>query len=307
MQQMKNVDEKMLCRIFRGLCGEDEQCHYRKTVMTEVIELISAEASQLQDFLANLGPEAWASPSACAGWVVGDVVAHLTQGARTWSETITRAIAGDFNPPPGQPPLRPGERGSEATAQRAIDFHQSMGKDALLNAFAEGYQHLHQVLRGLQSEDWDKPCFHRRGVLSTRDYVGLRLQELTIHGWDMRSAFDAAATLSERPLPALLGLAQRWLSNTFRPSPSLSAPLRYRFDVSDPAPVQQDVLVSQDRFQIEPVTASRADVTFRCHTGDYILFVYGRLPLDRAMDTGRLVLEGNREQAFLFNTLFQGV
>jgi uncharacterized protein (TIGR03083 family) len=307
MQQMKNIDEKMRCRIFGGLCGEDEPWHYRKTAMTEVIELISAEASQLRDFLAHLGPEAWSSPSACAGWVVGDVVAHLTQGARTWSEAITRAIAGDFNPPPGQPPLRPGERGSEATAQRAIDFHQSMGRDTLLNAFAEGYQHLHQVLRGLQSEDWDKPCFHRRGVLPTRDYVGLRLQELTIHGWDMRSAFDAAATLSERPLPALLGLAQRWLANTFRPSPSLPAPLRYRFDVSGPAPVQQDVLVSQDRFQLEPVTASRADVTFRCHTGDYILFVYGRLPLDRAMDTGRLVLEGNREQAFLFNTLFQGV
>jgi hypothetical protein len=123
----------------------------------------------------------------------------------------------------------------------------------------------------------------------------------------MRSAFDAAATLSERPLPVLMGLAQRWLSNTFRPTPSLPAPLRYRFEVSGPAPVQQDVLVSQDRFQIEPVTAGPADVTFRCRTGDYILFVYGRLPLDRAVDTGRLVLEGNREQALLFHTLFQGV
>ena len=67
------------------------------------------------------------------------------------------------------------------------------------------------------------------------------------------------------------------------------------------------MLVSQDRFRIEPMTASRADETFRCHTGDYILFVYGRLPLDRAVATGRLGLEGNREQAFLFNTLFQGV
>ena len=49
------------------------------------------------------------------------------------------------------------------------------------------------------------------------------------------------------------------------------------------------------------------NVTFRCHTGDYLLLVYGRLPLDRAVDTGRLEIEGNREQAFLFNTLFQGV
>ena len=83
--------------------------------------------------------------------------------------------------------------------------------------------------------------------------------------------------------------------------------MRYRFDVSGPVSVRQDILVSQDRFQIEPVTDSGADVTFRCHTGDYILLVYGRLPLERAVDTGRLEIAGNRGQALLFNTLFQGV
>ena len=41
-----------------------------------------------------------------------------------------------------------------------------------------------------------------------------------------------------------------------------------------------------------PVADSGADVTFRCHTGDYILLVYGRLPLDRAVDTGRLEIAG---------------
>src|SRR5215510_1575289 len=145
------------------------------TAMTEVIDLISAEASQLQDFLASLGLEEWSRPSACAGWTVGDVAAHLTQGARTWSDAITRARAGDFDPPPGQPPLRPGERGSAATAQRAIDFRQGMGEASLLQAFVSAYQCLHQVLLDLQPEDWSKPCFHRRGVLPTRDFVGLRL------------------------------------------------------------------------------------------------------------------------------------
>ncbi len=279
----------------------------RTTAMTEVIELISAEASQLRDFLASLDIEAWCKPSACAGWTVGDVVAHLTQGARTWSEAITRASAGDFNPPPSQPPLRPGERGSAATAQRAIDFRQEMGEAALLQAFVSDYQRFHQVLLEMQSEDWHKPCFHRRGVLPIHDYVGLRLQELAIHGWDICTAFDAAAALSERPLPVLVGLEQRWLSNTFHPAPRLAAPVRYRFDVSGPVPIRQDVLVSQDSFHLVPVADIGADVTFRCNTGDYILLVYGRLPLDRAVDTGRLEIEGNREPAFLFNTLFQGV
>src|SRR5690349_10405450 len=124
------------------------------TAMTEVVALIRAEAAQLQDFLAGLHSAEWSSPSACAGWTVGDVVAHLTQGARTWSEAITRARAGDFNPPPGQPPLRPGERGSAATAQRAIDFRQGLGDAALLQAFGSDYQRLHQVLVTLQPEDW---------------------------------------------------------------------------------------------------------------------------------------------------------
>ncbi len=215
--------------------------------------------------------------------------------------------AGDFNPPPSQPPLRPGERGSAATAQRAIDFRQGMGEATLLQAFISDYQRLHQVLLDMQSEDWYKPCFHRRGVLPIHDYVGIRLQELAIHGWDICTAFDAAAALSERPLPVLVGLEQRWLSNTFHPAPPLAAPVRYRFDVSGPVPIRQDVLVSQDSFHLVPVADIGADVTFRCNTGDYILLVYGRLPLDRAVDTGRLEIEGNREQAFLFNMLFQGV
>ena len=159
----------------------------------------------------------------------------------------------------------------------------------------------------MHATDWDKPCFHRRGILPLRDYVGLRLQELTIHGWDMRSAFDAAATVSEGPLPVLVGIAQRWLANTFRPAPGLTAPVRYRFDIAGPVPIHQDVLVSQDGFQTTPVANSTADVTFRCTTGNYLLFVYGRLSLERHADSGRLQVEGNRQQAALFSALFRGV
>jgi uncharacterized protein (TIGR03083 family) len=275
--------------------------------MPDVIALIGSEVYQIQDFMAGLSAAEWSRPSACGGWAVGDVFAHITQSAVTWRDTILRAQAGDANPPPGQRLLQPGERGSDTTAQRAIAYHQEVGAKQLLNLFAEGYESLRQVLLELQPEDWDKPCFHRRGILPTRHYVGIRLQELTIHGWDIRSAFDAAATLSEPPLPILVPQAQRWLTNTFRPASHLTAPVRYRFDVSGPATVRQDVVVTRDEFRIEPVTATLADVTFHCSAGTYLLFVYGRLPLDRALRTGLMEIEGDREQASLFNTLFQGV
>jgi uncharacterized protein (TIGR03083 family) len=195
----------------------------------DVIALISAETAQLRDFMAGLATVAWSRPSACAGWTVGDVFAHVTQGARTWNESITRALAGDANPPLGQRILRPGERGSEVTAQRAIAYRQETGEPALLKAFADGYQQLCQVLQGLQPKDWDRPCFHRRGVLPIRDYVGIRLQELTIHGWDIRSAFDSKAPVSEAPLPVLVNIAQRWLANTSGdPSPHSACALSLR-------------------------------------------------------------------------------
>ena len=99
------------------------------TAMTEMMDMLSFEASQLWDFMARLGQDGWSRPSAYTGWTVGDVLAHLTQGASAWCATITRAVAGDANPPPGEQMLRPGERGSEVTAQRAIAFRQGMGGD----------------------------------------------------------------------------------------------------------------------------------------------------------------------------------
>ena len=115
------------------------------TAMTDVVELIRLRHPNSRIFLAGLNSEAWSRPSACAGWTVGDVVAHLTQGARTWSEAITRARAGDFNMPPGQPPLRPGERGLRPR-RSAPSISARMGEAALLQAFASDYQRLHQIL-----------------------------------------------------------------------------------------------------------------------------------------------------------------
>jgi uncharacterized protein (TIGR03083 family) len=275
--------------------------------INHMTQLVESEAANLHRFLTQLSQEKWLQPSACAGWTVADVAAHLTQSAYTWSEGITRAQVGDAGPPPGQQALRPGERGSEVTAQRAVELRQEKGKDQLLEDFSNGYVELDRVLRGLQPEDWAKPCFHRRGVLSVRDYVGLRIQELTIHGWDMRSAFDDSAEPSEQPLSVLVGMVPRWLANTFSCDVAAPAPIRYRFDVPGPVPVHQDVLVEGEKFSIEPVSGRDADVTFRCTTGNYLLLVYSRLDLGKGIPVGRIDVSGDLDQAARFNALFRGV
>lgn len=48
--------------------------------MSQVIDLVNSEAGRLGDFLAGLEQGQWSAPSACEGWVAGDVAAHLAQG-----------------------------------------------------------------------------------------------------------------------------------------------------------------------------------------------------------------------------------
>lgn len=274
--------------------------------MTEVIAVIKDEAAHLHDFCTALPPAAWGTPSACAGWTVGDVFAHLAQGAQTWSASLRRALAGDAQPPAGEQTLRPGERGSEATAQRAIVLRQEQGTSGLLQAFTEGHARFDEVLRTAQDADWNRPCYHRRGNMSVRNYVTLRLQELAVHGWDIRSAFDNTATLSVPTLPWLVPSVQRWLTHAFRPVPELTGSVRYRFETSEPLALQQDMVVGQDGLRLETGATSPADVTFRCATGDAFLLIYGRLALERARQAGWVEIQGEPAQATLFPKLFQG-
>lgn len=275
--------------------------------MTEILPLIQTEAARLRTDLAALKTSGWLQPSACAAWTVGDVVAHLTQGARTWSASLTRAMAGDAGPPPGEQPLQSGERGSDASAQRAIAYRQSLTADALLQAYTTSYADLQQVLGRLTPAHWPQPCYHRRGTMLVGDYVGLRLQELLVHGWDIRSAFDAAALPGILPPTVLQRMVQRWLTNTFRATPALTAPLRYRFDITAPVPLAHDVVVRSDGMQCLPVATEAADVTFHCATGVYVLLVYGRLSLEAALQTGQMRVSGDQQRAALFPVLFQGL
>jgi uncharacterized protein (TIGR03083 family) len=54
------------------------------------VTLIQAEAERLAQYLATVPPDAWRQPSACQGWEVRDVVAHLIQGAQFYVHTISR-------------------------------------------------------------------------------------------------------------------------------------------------------------------------------------------------------------------------
>ena len=273
--------------------------------LKETVELVDIEASRLRDFLGGLDEAQWSRNSSCEGWSVADVASHLSSSANSWAASISRAVDGDSGPPEGQTPLAPGERGSEIIAETAISYRQEAGS-SLMEKFSEGYETLRQCLARLKEEDWEKPVYHRRGPMPIRELLARRIQELAVHGWDIRWGIDHSAEMDEEPLASLAAGVPRWLRIAFSPDLGLPVPVRYRFDVAAPVAVKEDVVVTGAEFQIETPGSGDADTVFRCNTGNYILLIYGRLDVNQAARDGRLAITGSVEQAVNFTAWFKG-
>ena len=270
-----------------------------------LVETVVAEASRLQDFLTGLAAQTWASDSTSEGWTIEDVVAHLAGSAGGWATNIARAVAGDAGPPEGQSFLPTGVRASHPTGPAARESRQKSGPQ-ILDDFIAGHERLRNVLGTLRDEDWDKPCFHRRGVRPIKDYLGIQLQELVLHGWDIRWGLDRAAELWPGSLAALVDLVPRWIGIAFAPALDLPTPVRYRLDVSSPVAVHEDLVVYGDGYKTETSDIEDADATFHGNTGNYILLMFGRLQVERAVADGRLSVDGSMERAKDFNAWFKG-
>ena len=55
----------------------------------------------------------------------------------------------------------------------------------------------------------------------------------------------------------------------YAPGLDLPTPVRYRFDVSSPVAVYEDLVVTGDSYQMRQSNQEPADVVFSCSTGNY--------------------------------------
>jgi uncharacterized protein (TIGR03083 family) len=266
------------------------------------VKTVDAEAKRLEQYLSALSPEDWQRPSACDQWQVADVVAHLT-GMRV-AETIARGLQGDLSPhedldvsPRTDLSMR------ERIAQGSMAFRERLG-DQLLSAFMTNNAHLAQVLVGLAPHDWETLCYRVTGPAPVRTLIDIRITELALHGWDIRSRFETHATLSVESLPALLTMLPRMVRGALRPQASHTIPVRYRFVVTTPVAVRQDIVLSREGARCEPASDSQADVTFRCAADTYVLVMFGRLAMETVIRDGRLAYAGPPELVTAFGQAF---
>lgn len=260
------------------------------------VGLIRRLSGEIHGRLAAGPAAALDGPTACAEWDVGTVAAHLAGGAVRQREAMLRGRDGNGGPPAGESGLATPDQVQQANAVNNAQMRAEMGAD-LLDNFRRNYEDLDALLRDWT--DWSIGCWHRRrGTITAGSYVDLRIQELVIHDWDMRSGGAGAGALDAEGVVALLPASEMWYQLCFRPSAPLTAPAVYRFEVgngdgngsgADAAALRHDVTVTGDAYSVAPPSAERKpQLTIRCDADTYLMCLYNRLDWNAAKRAGRI-------------------
>lgn len=198
---------------------------------------------------------------------------------------------------------------AQRDAQIVIAARKRLG-ERLLVTFKATHDYLQKVLAGCGPADWEMPCSHRTRVLTVRTLLDLRLAELAIHGWDIRSRLKAAALLFAESVPVLMDRIRARFETPgyggFRLAPEWSGPVCYRFELKGIINSPHDILVENDRAHFESAGATTPQVIFRCETALFILMMYRRLSLDEALASGALSIEGDQALTLAFERWLQG-
>ena len=254
------------------------------------VALINRLAGDIHCRLSEAPPETLNGPSACAEWDIGTVAAHLAGGAYRQREAMRRGQAGYDGPPEGETARPTPDQVQQANAVNNASMRREWG-DALLDNFRQGYEDLDATLRGWT--DWSIRCWHRRrGAITAGSYVDLRIQELVIHDWDMRSGGAGVGDLDSAGIAALLPASEMWYQLCFRPTAPLTTPAVYRFDIGggpEGAALQHDLVVTGDSFTVSQCSPERQpELTIRADANAYLLCLYNRLDWNAAKRAGRI-------------------
>jgi uncharacterized protein (TIGR03083 family) len=263
------------------------------------IALIRRLATEMHRTLATAPADTLTGPTACSEWDVGTVVAHLTGGAMRQRDSMRRGRDGQGGPPEGVAGVTTPDQVQQRNALTNRQFRDELG-ETLLDRFRDEYAALDDLLQGWT--DWTIGCWHqRRGTMLAASYLDLRIQELVIHDWDIRSGGAGQTAMDADGVIALLPGSEMWYDLCFRPTAHLPQPVVYRFDVgggAEGARLRHNVIVSGDRFTVDNSdNAPAADLTITCTAEIYLLCLYGRVEWVAAKQDGRItVVSHSNEQ-----------
>lgn len=222
----------------------------------------------LADLVKKFDDEALAGPSAATEWDIAQVLSHLGSGAEIMTNTVRLAVA-------GEPPA-------------AGDFNQtvwarwdSSSRREQADGFLEWNETLVSLYESLtpeQRETVQIELGYLPAPVDVTTVARMRLNEFTLHSWDIRSAADPAATLAAEAVPELL--AQRTIDLSWVSKPAELDGKYAVLKVVTTEPATELTLNLKDPVTLEDGSPAEPDGTLTLPGETWLRLVSGRLGPD---------------------------
>ena len=145
-----------------------------------VLGVLAREMDDTFDLVANASR--WASPTACEGWEVRDVVGHLVDTTEGYLPAFEIARSGGVAPEP---------LGLQVMAQRVDEgakAFRKLSQDELLGRLRDDRERMMEHFVALSDDDWSGLMVPHAymGPLPAMFYPLFQLVDYAVHAWDIR-------------------------------------------------------------------------------------------------------------------------
>jgi uncharacterized protein (TIGR03083 family) len=244
-----------------------------KTDPQRFIAALRGSHDRLSALVGDLDDDGLARQSMCSEWSVAKVLGHLGSGAEIALANLEANVAGAEPPgPETNPPI--------------WERWNAMEPRDVAEQFADADRRLVESFEGLGPDQLDAMQVKLPFLPDPIDVataVGFRLNEHTLHSWDVFAAFDPAATLASQSvellidrLPFMVGLIGRFAPRETRPAETAT------ITVETAEPTRRFELELGDSAELRPVDGDSTTSGALAIPAEALLrLVAGRLRPDR--------------------------
>jgi hypothetical protein len=164
------------------------------------------ELEHVRDVVQMLSPNDWSRPSSVTGWTVGEVVAHLDLFIGMYGRFLGIILAGGAGSSAIAnligwfissilPSAAPVFDGGNAAIPKVMD--RLLRREQLKRQFSAGAQRARGWLLQIDSHDSSRAGEFQGSAYPLEFYLGIFVNELALHTWDIEAAINDTANLSD--------------------------------------------------------------------------------------------------------------
>ena len=260
----------------------------------DALRLLRHESDRFVADLAALQPADWDGPTTCPPWTVRQLAGHIVRQVGSYIRSVEQALGGQ----PGEPESRE-SRAQEMNRIAALDPPE------ILRELRDTNDRFEFWFGVLSADQLGALGPHSHGPRSGAWFVDMRLAEVAFHRLDLQRSLGHDADLDQATARALLPMLLEMNMPAIVRRDRTGGEGTYGLVVRGEPGAAWRLAFSPGALEVTS-GADGADATFETDPAAIALLVYARVTWPELEKAGRLSVNGNREAAERFHTLFRG-